>query len=177
MKFENIPKAKEPEPKKPELTQEEFNSQCIEEANKLKTSVEALQGDIEKYGGIQKFKADFEEKTSTGNVAGDELSALSYREANFKKDAKRHAIWTTVIALGTVLTELGIVEGINAQDPTINPIIPVVLWAIIGGSLTINKFSDAIRARADARKMGREKKVNELKFKMADVTPIDKFKS
>lgn len=75
----------EPEPKTPEkveITQEEFDAQIEQEANKLKTSTQELAKEIEKWGGPEEFKRKMEKvgatKSTFSHYGGNEVKGSPF---------------------------------------------------------------------------------------------------
>lgn len=186
--FEKIPtEEKVPEP---ELSQEKFDEQILQEAQKLDVNIAELKSEIDKYGGPEKFKEKYETKINEyNNAAGEQIGTLEQQSKDANIEAK------TSTAIGSIMTALsaGIayLPGMNAEGEVFDAspienfrqawesgIKDMPEWLhhgfmvgaaamafvtlVTGGFF----FKQAIEEKIESRKLKHQKKVDELKFKM-----------
>ena len=172
--FEKIKtKTPEPEPEIPEKTQEQFDLEIEKEAEKLKVSLESLKTEIDEFGGPEKFKEYFEKADMFGSVggkdvviqnkAGGELNYLSHQEKREKSSAKTMAKVAALCYGISVLVAVGIHEGGDIGGGVM-----AGLMFIVGSGSLIGSIKD----RLNACKLNRQKKKEELKFKMTGTEVI-----
>jgi len=163
--FEKHIKKEEPKPKEnPELTQEQFDEQILAEAQKLGTNLEQFKTEIDQYGGVEKFKEYFESRGKedlSKNKAGETLSGLSSRVDYTKEVSKDRAkIAALCYGISALAVALGIHEGAESS---------IVAGSSVGGLmflLSSGMLISSIKQKINARKLNRQKKKEELKFKM-----------
>jgi len=157
----------EPKPKNPELTQEQFDEQILAEAKKLGTNLEQLKSEIDQYGGVEKFKEHFEKQgaySSYGkNKASEEINRMSHEVRDSKNQAKLFILISTLlIGLSACFQNADTGQGIWSDDPGVVMTSLYSIFAVGGVGFLIG----SIKQRIDARKLNRQKKKEELKFKM-----------
>ena len=158
---------KVPEAEKVEKTQEEFDLEIEQEADKLGASLQKLKAEIDEYGGPEKFKEYFSKGASDfsfKNKAKQTIDNLSYKSNEAKGNAKMYAIPAIVATAFVVLLEfLGRNEqGILSEDPQLMQIAISALFSAVGVGTAIASISEKFKAR----KLNRQKQKEELKFKM-----------
>ncbi len=175
-----------------EEKQQKFEEECIAEAGKLKVSLEELKKDIDALGGEEKFKEYFEQPTMwqgknedgsdkvKQNVAGHTQSGLE-RSIDMKSDFMTTGKLTALVAGITIILNM-IDTNNNNIDIDYNGIRDVIAsvkegsanaghyiqgsMVLLMGSLTAFLGKMSLQERFEKRKLQREKKINDLKFKM-----------
>lgn len=175
-----------------EEKQQKFEEECIAEASKLKVSLGELKKDIDVMGGEEKFKEHFEKATGWSglnedgsmkenkNVAGDTQRGLE-RNINGTSDFVTTGKLAALVAGITILMNM-IDTNNNNVDIDYNGMRDVIASikegsanaahyvqgsvVLMMGSLTAFLGKMSLNERFEKRKLQREKKINDLKFKM-----------
>lgn len=168
--------------------QENFDTECLAEAKKLKTNLEALQQDIFRFGGPEQFKEAFEVAAEyddkEGNLAGKDISERNATEEILRSRAKKLATISKVAVAASYIVGTGIVthaittRGLDhmgevmqrmhgqilPSNPTMEEVAIVICSAVFwtGVASGVKSIYDRIKAR----KLNRQQKIQELKFKI-----------
>lgn len=159
--------------------QEQFDAECVEEAEKLGKGIEELQAEIDSMGGPEKFKEIFEAPRyadGNGTRASKELEKFEDDKKYAKDTSKRLAVGAAIFGGLVVLAEQSILEGETVSDKfqEIKNLWEYQRANAIGAGVTMVIFTSgsilfavqAIKERIKARRLEKQKKIEALKFKM-----------
>lgn len=143
-----------------EQKQEKLENECIAEAEKLDISIAELKSDIDKFGGVEKFKEYFE---ANNNFEAYRTQHSLERDIDISKMNSN-----LNLVLFNVTAGLGV---LFAKMTTGEDEIPM---EVVYGMLSAITLTVSIAGYFKARKLKREKNINDLKFKMTGVGAQDR---
>lgn len=154
-----------------EKTQEQFDAEIMQEADKLGTNIEKLNQEINALGGPEKFKEIFSEKNDYypnqygENVTVGDRYVKQDREVVHSKNetAKQNAKFSALLALAPILAYIGERVAYGESDASQYSITYAVM-SIPALGVAISSILNKIKARSFERKAKRM----ELKMKMTD---------
>jgi hypothetical protein len=179
-----------------EERQQKFQQECLIELDKLGTNLERVKADIDSFGGLEKFKEHFERitalgqaeypgdgtmlfKNPTANLAGDTQRNLEQKIKHIGKDISLEVITTMTLALTVLLNminkegilqvdHIGVTDAIQAVKEGSADAIHYLqgISALFTTALLALVAKTKIGERFEIRRLNREKKINDLKFKM-----------
>lgn len=184
-----------------EIKQQRYEEECIAEADKLKVNLSDLKKQIDDFGGAEKFKEHFEKvsswqgenedgsKNNVTNVAGNSNNKISSEIRYEKRHFPSSLIATAGFAAIAVLMNMvgsndvaidhssileaikGIQEGITSGSVAMN-YFPAGFATLFGGTAIMTGVG-AVKMRLESRKLNRQKKIDNLKYKMTDTEVLE----
>ena len=142
--------------------QEQFDAECVEEAEKLGKGIEELKAELDSFGGPGKFKERFELRSDRGdqNIAGSTVNKLDYESWSANSEAKNLSKAAAVMfALTTALEAVNYYEH-GGDNPVAHGV--AGFTALLGLIPTI----EAIKQKWKSLRLEKQKKIEALKFKM-----------
>lgn len=157
--------------------QEQFDAECVEEAEKLGQNLEDLKAEIDAIGGPEKFKEFYETRSQyTGlSNADKELGRLS-SESEKAGDMARSSRKLAIISAGLAALPMIVSKGENMSEKVADFAKTFeqfdVNSAFMGGYVALMStgvvlgFVKLVKEKLKARRLEKQKKIEALKFKM-----------
>jgi hypothetical protein len=154
--------------------QEKLDARIEEEAGKLKVNLDSLKKQIDEYGGLEKFKEEFEK-----NKAGDTIRKLQ-KDQTYEIKSRKSATRMAAILSAVMAVYLALLRGVAGPElqATMNEInqaypiddihsnLVVTVLGLSTGFSIGSMIKEQTFGRIKQRRLKRQEKIEQLKFKM-----------